>query len=606
MDRLRNSLLLVFLGVFFAAGQVLAHTATQFFKVEVTGLPDKGSVRNMSGTLLLQNLFKEEAFVVTLQYPVERGDKRVRTGKPVKVGPGRETKIPFKIPPLKSGKQRVILDLVVQSDKGAFLGTQHVDLYFMVEGDTYGRSTYEKLYLPGLQEEKGMKPVRLVETATAPPGARVVPLPEHVRGVLGKRTLKAHELPKPAGSGTGKTVPGGIRPVDPGTVRPKPPGGILGPQSRGGAPAIDAAATGADNGAGIGERLGRLFLPISDSEAATTYTVSGTFSYRGLDNQLHPGWNWYVQLLWKKPNNDWVELATAYIPPSGNWSLAFSKSGYTGQNLRIRYRAGSYYIMPQDEDGNEFWWKDPDQNNISTSFNIGHRVANTSNSGTLAGLGDVHNSAYLFWWKFYSNNLNPERDQAIKLYFPNTWYDCGDGSGNPWSCASLDGKIWLIAAHTDNFTVQHELAHQLNNEYWNNERPPGAGGSHVLSNCYNTGLALREGFANAAPHWVLDGENASNPSAGGFQLESPDKATICNGDTNETWVAGTFWDLLDRHGDDKDILWFNNAAEVFSIYLNKGVKNGMKNYRQDYRDAASSGHQTYIDDIYKNNTITVP
>ncbi|MDO8595505.1 MAG: hypothetical protein Q7R45_02665, partial [Sulfuricaulis sp.] len=182
----------------------------------------------------------------------------------------------------------------------------------------------------------------------------------------------------------------------------------------------------------------------------------------------------------------------------------------------------------------------------------------------------------------------------------------GDGSGNPWSCASVGGEIWLIAAHTDNFTVQHELAHQLNNEYWNNERPPGAGGSHVLSNCYNTGLALREGFANAVPHWVLDGENSSNPGAGGFQLESPDKATICNGDTNETWVAGTFWDLLDRHGDDKDILWFNNAVEVFSIYLNKGVKNGMKNYRQDYRDAASSGHQTYIDDIYKNNTITVP
>src|SRR5262249_5738308 len=160
-----------------------------------------------------------------------------------------------------------------------------------------------------------------------------------------------------------------------------------------------------------------------------------------------------------------------------------------------------YYIMPQDQNNNEYWWQDPMQNGISTNFDIGHRVADTSAAGTLAGLGDVYSNAIIFWNAFYTNGLNPERASAIKLFFPNTWNNCSGTS--PWSCANTDGNIWLIAAHTQAFTIQHELGHQLNYQYWNNQRPSGAGGSHSLSKCYTTGLALLEGFANAAPFWVM-------------------------------------------------------------------------------------------------------
>ena len=339
--------------------------------------------------------------------------------------------------------------------------------------------------------------------------------------------------------------------------------------------------------------------------AQTAFTVSGTFSYRGLDANLHPGWNWYVKLWWKKPNNSWEVLADSYIPPSGNWSMTFSKGGYTGQHLLIQYRAGSYFIMPQDQSNNEYWWGDPEQTNIPNGFNIGHRVADTSAAGTLAGLGDVHNTAYVYWNKFTINGVNPERSKAIRVFFPNTWYDCGDGSGNPWSCASVEGDIWLIAAHTDVCTLQHELAHQTNNEYWNNVRPPGAGGSHVLSQCYNAGLGVREGYADVVPAWVLDGEDDSTPSTCGYDVETP-PATTCNGDGNELRVAATFWDLLDRPTDGSDILWFNNPVEVFSIYLRAGMKNGIRDFRTNYRSAASSGHQQYIDDIYTSNTMAVP
>ncbi len=102
----------------------------------------------------------------------------------------------------------------------------------------------------------------------------------------------------------------------------------------------------------------------------------------------------------------------------------------------------------------------------------------------------------------------------------------------------------------------------------------------MLSICHHTGMALSEGFADAVPHWVLDGENAADPDAVGFELESPSKANVCNGDTNEVWVAGVFWDLPDRHADGQDRLYFNNAVEVFSGYLNAGFKNGIKKLPQ--------------------------
>ena len=356
-----------------------------------------------------------------------------------------------------------------------------------------------------------------------------------------------------------------------------------------------------------------LLLSPSFAEAAQ-YTVSGKFSYKGLDNQLHPGWNWLVKLWWEKPNGNWKDLGSRYIPPDGNWSISFNESGYKGQNLRIQYRAGSYFVMFQRENESEYWWGDPVQSNISNNFNIGHRVADTSTGGTVAGLGDVQYNAYRYWNKFMAAGINPERSDQIDVFFPNDFFDCGDGSGNPWSCASKGGDIWLIGSHTNETVIMHELAHQTNNEFWGNKGPPGEGGSHLLSNCYNDGLALSEGYANAVPMWVIYGEKAdSAPLSGSIDVESPDPSTICNGDTNETWVAAAFWDLLDHHSDDvdstdgaSDALYFVNPAHVFALYFDAGVQNGMKNFRQIYRNASSTGHEPYIDEIYENNTISVP
>ncbi len=601
--------MLVFCLVLALPSQLNAHTATRFFDVEIAELPAEGPAADVRGVLLLKNVFKQDEFLVSLRQSA-RYDNREKSSPDVagdrqRVGAGGTLKIPFQFALVGDGKYQVILQLDVFSPSGAVqLGHQPVDIQFKVKGGNYQRASYEDLYVPRRSSPGKGPAATFSETLKTEINARVVPIPKDVTAVLGENRLELRAVPQPQGSAVGNSDIKLETPIIPGTLptRPSVPGTV--------APPTTPTRPGLQSSLAVPDwwHAMRGLLPISQAHAlgasGKTYTVSGRFSYRGMDNNLHPGWNWFVQLWWRKDDGGWEKLASRYIPASGNWSLSFAKKGYKGQHLLIQYRAGGYFVLPQDRNNDEYWWSDPQRSSIPTDFNIGHRIADTSSNGTVPGLGDVYYGAMLYWNKFTVNGVNPERSDPIRLFFPNTWDNCGGSS--PWSCASVGGDIWLIPAHVGLYTIQHELAHQTNNEYWNNQRPPGAGGSHILSNCYNTGLAMREGFANAVPHWVLDGENAVDPNAGGFELESPSTANICNGDTNEVWVAGVLWDLLDRHSDDQDRLYFNSAVEVFSIYLNAGVKNGIKNYRSNYRNAASSGHAGFIDDIYENNTITVP
>jgi hypothetical protein len=589
-----------------------SHTRTQFFKVDIRELPNTGPADRVMGKMVLKSLFPNKAFVVTLKYPgVSVKDRQMPGRRPMKpanirVAPGATATIQFQAAPLKEGKQIVTLELVVESEKGSSLGTQPVDLYFIVKNKRYTRTTYEKLYVPKKVIEKtpaGAPPVASGKAIKANFGEPVVPHPKNVTAKLGNRVLKPNQLPAPGKVAINK-------PTSSITDTSKPIG-MNHPAAAPGETPFTGEMTGTPqpNSTHRGFatlRWADILSPVAAAEAADSYTVSGQFSYRGMDNQLHPGWAWLVKLWWHRSDGSWVSLAENYIMPDGRWSLTFSRNDYSGQHLLVLYRAGSYYVMPQDKDGNEYWWRTSDFNNIPANFDTGHWYADTSSPGILAGLGDVYNSAHLFWNAFYTNNLNPERASAIKLYFPNISHDCGGGSGI-WSCANPNGNIWLVPAHTDNCTIQHELSHQLQNEYWKNKRPEGAGGSHAIDTCYNKGLALEEGFAYAVPHWVINSENSDNPTGCGFpSLESPDKTKICNGDTNETWVAATFWDMLDHHADNKDYAYFVNPVDVFSFYLRAGLNQGIKDFRQDLLNGLHPDYHTCMDDIFKNNTITVP
>lgn len=341
---------------------------------------------------------------------------------------------------------------------------------------------------------------------------------------------------------------------------------------------------------------------------AVPYAVSGRFSVKWTDHTLHPAFGWRAVAWWNNGGN-WTQLAEDWVGYDGNYSLSFSHSGYSGQNLRMQFRAYNRYYTPMDEDDNTFRWKNPDRTGISTVHDEGHYYADSDGTNT-NGLGEVYFRAYELWSEIYwRGGLNPLRANPIKLYYPNTLYDCGAGSRIPWSCASTAGTVWLIAAHgLQRDVVQHEFGHQVNNEFHNNKRPAGAGGSHTLTQCYNKGMGLREGYADFMPYWVQASRSTTPDTAiSGYDIESPGNAYCQNtGELNEVWVAATFWDLHDSHSDGQDVLWFNSQGAAHAVYLNDPPANdgdalGMGDYRDNYSNAASAGHGIYIDSIFNQN-----
>jgi hypothetical protein len=290
---------------------------------------------------------------------------------------------------------------------------------------------------------------------------------------------------------------------------------------------------------------------------------------------------------------------------------------FFGNHLRILYRTHTSYYDAKDIDGNRYAWRDPDQLNIPTNFNAGHRYADTD-GGPFSGIGELVDAAMWTWSRLYwDGGINPVPASPVNVFAPNTTFDCGDGTGNPWSCANPSGNLWLIAAHATRApVVSHELGHQLNYKFWGGKRPANPGGSHNANTCYptRTGMTLLEGFATYLAGWVgYPGRNVAQGGFGsgrwalGMDLEQRTAPPSCtNGWQNETWVARTFWDLHDTRGDGSDVLWFNHLGAVPALYLANGVaSNGdardMRFYENIYRNAASSGHQGFVSDIFDQN-----
>jgi hypothetical protein len=360
-------------------------------------------------------------------------------------------------------------------------------------------------------------------------------------------------------------------------------------------------------------------LLASPNIVAASYQVSGRFSTKwSADHSLHPGFGFRVEAWSNDFLGIWIKLAEDWVQSDGTWHLNVPGVPiFSGNRLRVYYRTKTSYYDVQDLSNNHYVWVDPDWLNIAANFNVGHRFADTD-GGTYNGVGEVVDAAMYTWSRLYWNGgVNPVPASPINIFAPNTTYDCGDGSGNPWSCASRDGNIWLIAAHAVQAqVVSHELGHQLNYKFWNNKNPANTGGGHSLNSCYplRLGTTLFEGFADFLAGWV--GYPGRNVADGGFgsgrwalswDLESRNSPPSCtNGWENEVWVARTFWDLNDTRGDGSDVLWFNNLGAVPVLYLANGVANNgdardMRFYENIYRNAASPGHQNFISDIFDQN-----
>jgi hypothetical protein len=338
--------------------------------------------------------------------------------------------------------------------------------------------------------------------------------------------------------------------------------------------------------------------------AAATVVASGVFSWKGMDNLLHPAFGWRVKAWQRIIGGIWVVVAEDWVQWDGHWTLNVPIVPIGSGDTRFQYVAFNRFFTPQSSSGDTYRWVGPIRSGMPSVHNEGSWFADTS-SGNARGLGEIYREGMTMWSKMYwEGEINPLRGSSIQVFFPNTTYDCGDGTGSPWSCASRDGRIWLIPSHASrNGVMQHELAHQINYEYWNNDIPSGSGGSHNLTNCYNPALAEIEGFANFMVFWVQAGRT-SDPSTGfDFRPEDPSFACASPLAKNESWVAAAFWDLHDQHGDGSDNLWFIHPGATPAIFLRTGKRNGLNDFWPVYRAAANPEHRTIIDAIFQQNKI---
>mgnify|MGYP003348335568 CR=1 FL=1 len=327
---------------------------------------------------------------------------------------------------------------------------------------------------------------------------------------------------------------------------------------------------------------------------------------------LHPAWGWRA-VAWWNDGGTWKELAEDWVQWDGSYQLVFSYTGYSGQNLRMQFRAYNRFYEPRSStDDSVFRWRNPDRTNIATIHDEGHWYADTD-GGDANGVAELYRGAYLLWSRMYwDGDIDPLRANPIKVVFPNTSYDCGNGSGSPWSCANSGGTVWLIAAHgIQPDVVQHEFAHQVNYEFWGNRGPKGSCLTHSLCSNLNIGLALSEGYADFVPAWVGCSRGDANCTAS--YGTSTETTSVCGTTKENEWnVAQTFADLWDSHSDGDDVLWYNSEGAVHKLFFANGPSSGgacgsggpdlgILNFKSIYDTNCSSGHGVYVDKIFDQN-----
>ncbi len=299
------------------------------------------------------------------------------------------------------------------------------------------------------------------------------------------------------------------------------------------------------------------------------------------------------------------EIGASAVESDGKWQMTITDPSYEGGEVWLSYRAENRYFRVVDQQNKVTRWLTSAISNPSMNQDFGHDWGNGQTGRP--GVGEVHYRAYELWNQTYwRGGFDVATNTQLKIYFPNTFFNCGGKS--PWSCALKD-EAWVIASHAkDKDTVQHELAHTVTRRNWA-AGPSGCCIGHSLDTCYNKGLGLDEGYATFMPFWVQGPTRSAPPPelVKGWNLETP-HSKVCKtpGANNEWWVGATFWDLYDSRADGKDVLWFTHPGAVHKIALANGPtcsgqSLGMPDLRTHYRNAASSGHQTNIDNIFKQN-----
>jgi hypothetical protein len=533
--------------------------------------------KNITGSFKIKN-FTDQTLEIAVN-AVRKDEYQFRFIAEQKVlSPGQESTVHFRGSIFAEGKFQVIAGIEILNENGDRISSDQVDLYYLVEKNKVRASNYEELFLKPdvLDQVRGNSFNIQEDTGRLKRGEEYKnPLP-NVQRMIELDPKRIYQIPTDSADPSNCSQPN----------CPCPRG---------------ALECGAKSLKALPEE--QMEAPKDESHhLLAPKTATGTFSYKGMDGLLHPAFGWRVRAWRNAPGSGWHIVAEDWIQFDGHWTLNYESGD---GSMQFQYLAANRFFTPMTSSEDTYRWIGPLRASVPAVFNEGSWLADTS-GGSVRGLGEIYYQGMYLWSKLYwEGEINPLRDNTIKVFFPNTTYDCGDGTGSPWSCAARDGRIWLIPAHASrNGVIQHELSHQINYQFWGNVLPPGSGGSHSLGSCYNKGLALTEGFANFMVFWAQSGrgDDPTSPTFD-FRPENPNFACASPLDTNEAWVAANFWDLHDTRGDGSDNLWFIHPGAVPAIFLRSGMKAGMADFHPTYRNSANPEHRSIIDSIFRQNNI---
>lgn len=561
---------------------------------------------DMRGSLLIENPSDEtftasvQSFASPLGYSVEA------SREPVTAKAGETVRIPFYMSIRGDGRYHVSIPVDIAGPSGGVFSRVIGTLEVLVREGYYSVEKFETLFMNpidrSVDDEDGTE---VLVFPVAPPPTNISLSDDYrlTRMSVEELEVRTDEAVREIGPGSGEEVQSPTLPLPP-------------PKRYSSQQLVDPEAaqfTPAAVRARLDRALaahGRAQSPSSSTPGVQSFgglasgmTAQGTFHYTGLDGLLHPAWGWRVyarQIIFGTA----VTVAKTNVKPNGNWSMSLP-TVFEGYPIEIHYEPRNIYYTLKNTAGAYYRFSSggqytPADNKVLNEYT---QAAYLSNSD-LVGLGEVHRDGMNFWnaLKTRGESLDPVRDKSISLYYPNNSYDCGDGSGNPWSCANADGNIWIIPAHAQGNVLMHELGHQLMYKFWNGDRPDNAGGSHKLTKCYTTGLALSEGFADFMLAWANLGQNQNPSSNGFFNLEHPENAGACTTtNKNELWVAATFWDLYDSLADGQDSIHFVHTGTPPKVFLNNGKHNTMADYESFFKALASPQHTTIVGNIFSQN-----
>ena len=562
---------------------------------------ETGAVGRVNVTAVVRNLSRDRGYVVAIVPPGTRqpvvltritdaANKGMKLSGPARLDANGQVRLPFQVVVSGRDRQAIPFVILILNADGVIIAADRKALFFESTGGRYKRGSYESVFLPKAESLRGVME----------PKVRPIPIayPPHAF-LKSVKQIRFGDGVTPNIFFQGNRASGNV-PHERKSEKQN-------------VPAKDKHRNALASG-------WQELFGLKEARADGPFTVTGQLLYTTKSGGAAPAWNWTVQVTQVRGGASRL-AAYASVTHTGRWSLTIDDSLLDRSlPIHVSYRPTNRFFHIVDREGVPPAAVEDARPISATGSGLDLGVALMNFSDAYWGLGDVYQAGILMWNGFVSTGINPEAAAPIRVYFPNTWYDCGDGTGDPWSCSSTDLRnIWLVAEYNDAYTVMHELGHSIQSKYWSGQ-PSGAGITHAGDLCYNPGLALSEGFADALAFFGSGLHFTPNPGElleGGYDIETVADRSICLGQTNETRVAQALWDMMDASNDGRDQFYFGKDRPMTELAFGRPGRlvqiilgrrrDAVSDYLEDIRAGVDGpSNKNEINFILNDNSIMVP